>query len=68
MLLQSAINKEMVEGNLEQAIELYKRVSATYASNDLINSSPQGKAWPACEKNLSTPDEAWPGAPLKSTN
>ena len=32
VLLQSAINKEMVDGNLEQAIDLYKKILANYSA------------------------------------
>jgi Tol biopolymer transport system component len=33
VLLQSALHKEMVDGELEQAIDLYKKIVATHGSN-----------------------------------
>ena len=33
VLLQSALHKELVDGELEQAIDLYKKIVATYGSN-----------------------------------
>lgn len=33
VLFQSAMNKELVSGELEQAIDLYKKIVATYSSN-----------------------------------
>jgi Tol biopolymer transport system component len=33
VLLQSAIHKEMVDGELEQAIDLYKKIVASYSNN-----------------------------------
>ncbi len=33
LLLQSAIHKDMVDGELEQAIDLYKKIVVTYSSN-----------------------------------